>query len=67
MSEKPGKVRISVTMTEAYTDALDFLVGEGLYLGRGDAILEALRLFFKGYGIAPFAVDGVEVDVPSEQ
>jgi len=31
------------------------LVEQGIYLGRGDAILEALRSIFKEYGIEPFA------------
>lgn len=62
MTEKPGKVRISVTMTETYTDALDYLVGEGLYLGRGDAILESLRHLFKSYGIEPFYTKVSELD-----
>jgi len=47
-------------MTETYIGALDHLVEKGLYLNRGEAVLEALRNFFKGYGIEPFAVKGVE-------
>jgi len=65
VSEKVAKTRVSVTMTEAYTDALDHLVEEGLYLNRGEAVLEALRHFFKSYGIEPFATK--EADAPSEQ
>jgi len=53
-------------MTEAYIGALDHLVEKGLYLNRGEAVLEALRNFFKGYGLEPFAVKGTELetDVP---
>ena len=50
----PEKLRVSVTMPILYAEALDDLVDEGLYLARGDAILEAIRLFLKGYGRKPF-------------
>ncbi|GAI44460.1 unnamed protein product [marine sediment metagenome] len=53
MSEKT-KTRISVTITKPYLDALDRLVADGIYLSRGEAILEALRDLLKGYGIEPF-------------
>jgi len=49
-------------MTEAYTDALDVLVGKGLYLNRGEAVLEALRHFFRGYGLEPFAAKQAELE-----
>ena len=62
VSDKPAKTRVSVTMTEAYTDALDILVGKGLYLNRGEAVLEALRHFFRGYGIEPFATKSAEIE-----
>lgn len=55
MSEKGEKIRVSVTMTKQYLEALDGLVEEGIYLGRGDAILEAVRGLLRGYGVAPFA------------
>ncbi len=61
MSDKPEKTRVSVTMTGAYTDALDVLVGKGLYLNRGEAVLEALRALFKIYGIEPFASKSAEI------
>ena len=60
MSENVVKKRISVTMTETYISALDHLVEKGLYLNRGEAVLEALRNFFKSYGIEPFAAKGAE-------
>jgi len=47
-------------MTRTYIDALDHLVETGIYLGRGDAILEALRLFLKDYGVEPFYVENEE-------
>lgn len=49
-----AKIRVSVTMTRAYVDALDSLVEQGMYLGRGDAILEAIRIFLRDRGIEPF-------------
>ena len=62
MSDKVVKSRISVTMTETYIDALDHLVEKGLYLNRGEAVLEALRNFFRRYGIEPFAAKGAELE-----
>jgi len=56
LQDRADKTRVSVTMTKAYVDALDHLVEEGLYLGRGDIILEALRLLFRRHGIEPFKV-----------
>jgi len=55
-----SKTRVSVTMTRTYIDALDHLVEKGIYLGRGDAILEALRLFLKDYGVEPFYIENEE-------
>ena len=48
------KTRVSVTMTLPYIKALDDLVEGGFYLNRGEAILEALRLFLVNEKIAPF-------------
>jgi len=47
-------------MTKPYLDALDSLVEEGIYLGRGDAILEALRIFLREKGKEPFAMNEAE-------
>jgi len=47
-------------MTKPYLDALDRLVEDGIYLGRGEAILEALRDLFRGYGIEPFCLKAEE-------
>jgi len=60
LSEKVEKIRVSVTMTQPYLDALDRLVEEGVYLARGDAILEALRVLFRDYGLEPFVKKVVE-------
>jgi len=49
-----AKLRISVTMTRTYVDALDSLVEQGLYMSRGDAILEAIRIFLRDRGVKPF-------------
>ena len=54
LSEKVEKIRVSVTMTKPYLEALDRLMEEGVYLSRGEAILEALRGLFRDYGIEPF-------------
>ena len=62
MVDKPEKTRVSVTMTTAYTAALDVLVGKGLYLNRGEAVLEALRHFFRGYGVEPFAAKSGDIE-----
>jgi Arc/MetJ-type ribon-helix-helix transcriptional regulator len=48
------KKRLSVTLTEPYLKALDRLVLEGVYLDRGEVIMEALRCLFRHYGIEPF-------------
>ena len=48
------KIRVSVTMTKPYVDALNRLVKEGIYLSRGDAILEALRFHLRRLKIEPF-------------
>ena len=60
LSEKVEKIRVSVTMTRPYLDALDSLVEEGIYLGRGEAILDALRIFLRGHGIEPFCLETEE-------
>ncbi|KKL12545.1 hypothetical protein LCGC14_2534700 [marine sediment metagenome] len=48
------KTRVSVTMTTPYILALDTLVTDGLYLNRGEAILEALRGFLDKKQVEPF-------------
>jgi len=59
MSDQPKgveKTRISVTLTRPYLDALDRLVTEGVYLSRGEAILEALRPHLRRLKIEPFCM-----------
>lgn len=58
MSDKAVKIRVSVTMTKPYLDTLDRLVDEGIYLGRGEAVMEALRRLFRSYGMEPFSARG---------
>lgn len=48
------KTRVSVTMTKTYVEALDLLVDKGIYLARGEAVLEALRDLFGEHQIEPF-------------
>ncbi len=38
------KTRIGVTVTPAFVEGLNKLVEKGLYLNRGESILEALRV-----------------------
>ena len=49
-----GKMRIGLTLTKVYVEALDGLVEEGLYLERQDAIRDSLRRFFQFHGIKSF-------------
>ena len=60
MAENDDKVRVSVTMTPPFIKALDKLVEDGLYLSRGEAILESLRHFLKRKGIEPFSLESQE-------
>jgi Arc/MetJ-type ribon-helix-helix transcriptional regulator len=49
-----AKIRVSVTMTRPYLHALNRLVKEGVYLSKGEIILEALRLHLRRLKIEPF-------------
>jgi len=42
-------------MSQLYVETLDRLVDGGVYLTRGEAILEALRILFKQHGIESFS------------
>ena len=55
MNNKMKKTRVSVTMSQLYVETLDRLVDEGVYLSRGEVILDSLRLFFKQLGIESFS------------
>lgn len=48
------KIRVSVTLTQVYLDAVDRLVDEGIYRGRGEVVMEALRDLFRKQEITPF-------------
>ena len=52
------KTRVSVTLTKPYLDALDRLMEDGIYLSRGEIVMEALRRLLGSYGIAPFTDAG---------
>jgi Arc/MetJ-type ribon-helix-helix transcriptional regulator len=57
MDDRPGKVDktlVSVTLTRPYLDALDRLIEEGVYLSRGEAVLEGLRIILRRHGLDPF-------------
>lgn len=54
---KKDKNRISVTMTKPYLDALDRLVDEGIYLSKGEIVLEALRKLLRQKRMDPFHFD----------
>lgn len=55
MTDKSEKSRISVTVTKSYVDGLSRLVDEGVYLNRGDAILEGIRIILRIYKVEPFS------------
>jgi len=57
MDDRPGKaekIRVSITLMKPYLEALDHLIEEGIYLSRGEIILEALRLHLRRLKIEPF-------------
>lgn len=63
---KKKKTRLSVTVTEPYVKAMDDLVERGIYLARGEIILEALRNFFKEQGVKlPYHKDD-EIDLEED-
>ena len=59
---KPTKVRVSVTLTRPYLEAVDRLVEEGIYRGRGEVVMEALRDLLRKQGIDLRALPGDEQD-----
>jgi len=62
MSEKAVKIRVSVTLTKPYLDALDRLVKEGVYLSKGEIIMESLRSLFRSYGMEQFTTKGAGIE-----
>ncbi len=47
------KKRISTTVTKFYIESIDWLLSEGIYLTRGEVVLEALRDLFRRYELVP--------------
>lgn len=62
MSEKKERTRIGTTLTKSYLDAMDWLIGEGVYLSRGEVMLDALRRLFDKYEIEPFSLKADEAE-----
>lgn len=52
--DKGEKVRLSVTFARATLDTFDYLVDEGRYLDHQDAIRDAVRIFFRLWGLKPW-------------
>ena len=46
--------KLDLTMPQDYVDALDRLVEAGLYLNRGEIIMEALKDLLRQHGVEPF-------------
>ena len=69
MVDKSDKKRFSVTFTNAYVDALDSLVGKGIYMDHQASIRDAMRILFRLHGIEPFhtnlAVEDARTLAPS--
>lgn len=43
--------RLSLTLTEAQVDSIDYLIGQGMYLNRGQFISEYVRKGLREYGL----------------
>ena len=54
MSDKPDKKRFSLTLTPAYVENLNYLIGLGIFLDHQDAIRDFMRHEFQRYGLEPF-------------
>lgn len=54
VSEKLVRRRVCVSLTKPYLDAVERLIKEGVYAGRGDLIRDALRRLFRHYEIRVF-------------
>ncbi|TKJ25422.1 MAG: CopG family transcriptional regulator [Hadesarchaea archaeon B3_Hades] len=52
------KERVNTTFTTDQTEGLDRLVEDGVYLDRGSAIRDAVRLLLGMHGVAPFYPEG---------
>ena len=62
-----AKTRISVTVTKQYLDSLNCLVERGVYLGRGEIILEAIRNLLRQHGVEPFYLEVEEPVKPASK
>ena len=60
MVDNTDRIRIGLTLTKVYIDALDKLVEEGIYMECQVAIRDALRRLFRHHGIEPFRSQLVE-------
>jgi len=49
-----ARTRVSVTMTKPYVEAMDYLIERGIYLNRGEIVLDALRYHLASCGLEPF-------------
>jgi len=58
--DNTARIRIGLTLTSVYVEALDYLVNEGIYMEYQVAIRDALRLLFRLHGIEPFRSQLVE-------
>ena len=71
LSDKATRIRLGLTLTNAYVKALDQLVEMGIYMEHQAAIRDALRYLFRHHGIESFTDKGAEVEpeasAPSEQ
>jgi len=70
LSDKADRIRIGLTLTKIYVEALNYLVDEGIYMEHQEAIRGSLRRLFRHHGIEPFTDKGAEPDpeaaAPSE-
>ncbi len=62
MSDEATRIRVTLTLTKVYVDALDRLVEKGIYLEHQAAIRAALRPLFQFHGIEPFTDKGAELE-----
>ena len=62
-SEHAIRTRIGVTITKPYLDALNHLLEKGIYLSKGEIVLEALRILLGRHGIAPFCLEEIDHEI----
>ena len=59
-TDKAAKIRISLTLTKVYVDALDQLIDAGVYATRVEVIKDGLRRVFRSHEMPPFAFKKIE-------